>query len=107
MPQDQGYVQERLRLRPLIGDGAGGYEVCELSPAAPWKKGPPQQPSALRAGEVTVTYLGHACVDIKLGDAHLVTDPWLHGPAWIHRSGAAARQRGTTLPVSPACCAST
>lgn len=29
-----------------------------------------------------VTYLTHACMDLKLGDKRMVFDPWLMGPAF-------------------------
>jgi len=37
----------------------------------------------LAPGELTVTYMTHACMEIKLGDKTIITDPWLQGPAFL------------------------
>jgi len=36
----------------------------------------------LLPGELTITYLSHACVEIKAGTFRLITDPWILGPAF-------------------------
>ena len=37
----------------------------------------------LVSGELTVTYLTHACLEIKLGNFKIITDPWILGPAFL------------------------
>ena len=37
----------------------------------------------LGAGELTITYYGHACVIIKCGNYKIATDPWLIGDAFL------------------------
>lgn len=37
----------------------------------------------LEPGELTVTYLTHACIEIKMGSKKVITDPWLLGPAFM------------------------
>uniref|UniRef100_A0A8C9P815 Cytidine monophosphate-N-acetylneuraminic acid hydroxylase n=1 Tax=Spermophilus dauricus TaxID=99837 RepID=A0A8C9P815_SPEDA len=62
-------------------DGNSGLSLVELSPPNPWDSDP-RPPEDLAFGEVQVTYLTHACMDLKLGDKRMVFDPWLLGPAF-------------------------
>jgi len=41
-----------------------------------------QSPAPLRAGELTIKFLAHACAEIRCGSTRIVTDPWLVGPAF-------------------------
>ncbi|XP_053457166.1 cytidine monophosphate-N-acetylneuraminic acid hydroxylase isoform X7 [Nycticebus coucang] len=58
-----------------------GLSLLELNPPNPWDS-EPRSPEDLAFGEVQVTYLTHACMDLKLGDKRMVFDPWLIGPAF-------------------------
>ncbi|KAM6184921.1 cytidine monophosphate-N-acetylneuraminic acid hydroxylase [Rhynchocyon petersi] len=62
-------------------DEKNGLMLLELSPPNPWDSDP-REPEDLAFGEVKVTYLTHACMDLKLGDKRMVFDPWLIGPAF-------------------------
>ncbi|KAM8782357.1 cytidine monophosphate-N-acetylneuraminic acid hydroxylase isoform 1-T1 [Rhynchonycteris naso] len=55
--------------------------LLELNPPNPWDTDP-RAPEDLAFGEVQVTYLTHACMDLKLGNKRMVFDPWLTGPAF-------------------------
>ncbi|XP_059879511.1 cytidine monophosphate-N-acetylneuraminic acid hydroxylase isoform X1 [Delphinus delphis] len=58
-----------------------GLLFLELNPPNPWDS-EPRSPEDLAFGEVQITYLTHACMDLKLGDKRMVFDPWLIGPAF-------------------------
>uniref|UniRef100_A0A452V424 Cytidine monophosphate-N-acetylneuraminic acid hydroxylase-like n=1 Tax=Ursus maritimus TaxID=29073 RepID=A0A452V424_URSMA len=62
-------------------DEENGLLLLELNPPNPWDS-EPRAPEHLAFGEVQVTYLTHACMDLKLGDKRMVFDPWLMGPAF-------------------------
>uniref|UniRef100_A0A8C5XZL1 Cytidine monophosphate-N-acetylneuraminic acid hydroxylase n=1 Tax=Microcebus murinus TaxID=30608 RepID=A0A8C5XZL1_MICMU len=62
-------------------DENNGLLLLELNPPNPWDS-EPRSPEDLAFGEVQVTYLTHACMDLKLGDKRMVFDPWLMGPAF-------------------------
>ncbi|XP_055988379.1 cytidine monophosphate-N-acetylneuraminic acid hydroxylase isoform X1 [Sorex fumeus] len=62
-------------------DQEDGLLLVELNPPDPWDSDP-KSPEDLAFGEVQVTYLTHACMDLKLGDKKMVFDPWLIGPAF-------------------------
>ncbi|KAB1261979.1 Cytidine monophosphate-N-acetylneuraminic acid hydroxylase [Camelus dromedarius] len=62
-------------------DKENGLLLLELNPPNPWDSDP-RSPEDLAFGEVQVTYLTHACMDLKLGDKRVVFDPWLIGPAF-------------------------
>ncbi|XP_063073245.1 cytidine monophosphate-N-acetylneuraminic acid hydroxylase isoform X1 [Engraulis encrasicolus] len=59
----------------------GGLDLVELNPPDPWLTDP-REAQALSAGEVTITYLTHACMELKLGSRTMMFDPWLTGPAF-------------------------
>jgi len=42
-----------------------------------------QEVMPIKPGELTVTYITHACLEIKVGGKKLITDPWLVGPAFM------------------------
>lgn len=62
-------------------DENNGLCLVELNPPNPWDSDP-RSPEELAFGEVQITYLTHACMDLKLGDKRMVFDPWLIGPAF-------------------------
>ncbi|XP_047414536.1 cytidine monophosphate-N-acetylneuraminic acid hydroxylase isoform X2 [Sciurus carolinensis] len=62
-------------------DENSGLLLLELNPPNPWDSDP-RSPEDLAFGEVQITYLTHACMDLKLGDKRMVFDPWLTGPAF-------------------------
>ncbi|XP_054841652.1 cytidine monophosphate-N-acetylneuraminic acid hydroxylase-like [Eublepharis macularius] len=62
-------------------DVHNGLVLIELHPPNPWDT-EPRKVEDLTFGEVQVTYLTHACMDIKLGDIRMIFDPWLTGPAF-------------------------
>uniref|UniRef100_A0A8D1YXU6 Cytidine monophosphate-N-acetylneuraminic acid hydroxylase n=1 Tax=Sus scrofa TaxID=9823 RepID=A0A8D1YXU6_PIG len=62
-------------------DEENGVLLLELNPPNPWDS-EPRSPEDLAFGEVQITYLTHACMDLKLGDKRMVFDPWLIGPAF-------------------------
>eukprot|EP00073_Rattus_norvegicus_P053714 XP_017456098.1 PREDICTED: cytidine monophospho-N-acetylneuraminic acid hydroxylase isoform X2 [Rattus norvegicus] len=62
-------------------DENNGLCLVELNPPNPWDSDP-RSPEELAFGEVQITYLTHACMDLKLGDKRMAFDPWLIGPAF-------------------------
>ncbi|KAF7245105.1 Cytidine monophosphate-N-acetylneuraminic acid hydroxylase [Varanus komodoensis] len=72
------FCQDELVVEP---DADNGLMLIELHPPNPWDV-EPRKPEDLAFGEVMVTYLTHACMDLKLGDKRMVFDPWLIGPAF-------------------------
>ncbi|GAB1298012.1 Cytidine monophosphate-N-acetylneuraminic acid hydroxylase [Apodemus speciosus] len=62
-------------------DENNGLSLVELNPPNPWDSDP-RSPEELAFGEVQITYLTHACMDLKLGDKRMAFDPWLTGPAF-------------------------
>ncbi|XP_061449716.1 cytidine monophosphate-N-acetylneuraminic acid hydroxylase-like isoform X2 [Rhineura floridana] len=58
-----------------------GIVLIELHPPNPWDT-EPRKSEDLAFGEVQVTYLTHACMDLKLGVKRMIFDPWLIGPAF-------------------------
>lgn len=72
--------QEPLQLE-FAPDDSGDVVVMERPLAQPWLFNP--QPRAhLQAGQMSVTYISHACVELRGGSHTLVTDPWLMGPSF-------------------------
>uniref|UniRef100_A0A3Q3EVQ3 Cytidine monophospho-N-acetylneuraminic acid hydroxylase n=1 Tax=Labrus bergylta TaxID=56723 RepID=A0A3Q3EVQ3_9LABR len=47
----------------------------------PWLADP-REPQELQEGEVKVTYMTHACMEVQLGQKRFMFDPWLIGPAF-------------------------
>lgn len=65
----------------VVSDGPDGTLL--LSAAAPFEPWTPKLPqSSLSRGELEVTFLAHASVEIRMGDSTFITDPWLMGPAF-------------------------
>ncbi|XP_072460090.1 cytidine monophosphate-N-acetylneuraminic acid hydroxylase isoform X1 [Notamacropus eugenii] len=62
-------------------DENNGLLLIELNPPNPWDADP-RPPEDLAFGEVQITYLTHACMDLRLGDKKMIFDPWLTGPAF-------------------------
>lgn len=59
----------------------GSLQLLELDPEDPWLKDS-REPLELQPGEVQVTYLTHACMELQLGSCRFLFDPWLQGPAF-------------------------
>ncbi|XP_043927141.1 cytidine monophosphate-N-acetylneuraminic acid hydroxylase-like [Protopterus annectens] len=59
----------------------GRLQLLELQPPDPWEIEPRPEES-IKPGEVQITYLTHACMELKLGDKKMIFDPWLMGPAF-------------------------
>ncbi|KAK2883298.1 cytidine monophosphate-N-acetylneuraminic acid hydroxylase isoform X1 [Channa argus] len=59
----------------------GGLQLVELCPTDPWMADA-REPEELKEGEVKVTYLTHACMELQLGRRRFMFDPWLKGPAF-------------------------
>ncbi|XP_040209754.1 cytidine monophosphate-N-acetylneuraminic acid hydroxylase-like isoform X2 [Rana temporaria] len=55
--------------------------LVELDPPNPWDSDP-KIPVDLEVGELQITYLTHACMELKLGQKYMVFDPWVIGPAF-------------------------
>ncbi|XP_053570787.1 cytidine monophosphate-N-acetylneuraminic acid hydroxylase-like [Bombina bombina] len=72
------FCQEELVIET---DENNGISLVELNPPNPWDTDP-QIPKELADEEVQITYLTHACMDLKLGTKQMVFDPWLTGPAF-------------------------
>lgn len=72
------FMQDELEVEMLEG---GGLQLVELDPEDPWLEDP-REPLELQPGEVQITYLTHACMELKLGLCHFLFDPWLQGPAF-------------------------
>ncbi|KAF7660197.1 hypothetical protein LDENG_00286600 [Lucifuga dentata] len=72
------FTQEELEVEILDN---GGLQLVELNPVDPWLIDP-RQPLELQKGEVKVTYITHACMELHLGQRRIMFDPWLKGPAF-------------------------
>ncbi|XP_029969792.1 cytidine monophosphate-N-acetylneuraminic acid hydroxylase [Salarias fasciatus] len=72
------FLQDELEVE--VSDD-GGLRLLELNPVDPWLADP-RTPLELQEGEVKVTYLTHACMELQLGGKRLMFDPWLKGPAF-------------------------
>ncbi|XP_076153343.1 cytidine monophosphate-N-acetylneuraminic acid hydroxylase-like [Alosa pseudoharengus] len=74
------FMQDELEV--VWADGPdGGLDLVELNPPDPWLTDP-METQELQPGEVTLTYLTHACMELKLGERRMMFDPWLTGPAF-------------------------
>ena len=58
-----------------------GVRLLLERPNLPWEDFQPRE--ELLPGELSVTYLTHACMEMKLGNFKLITDPWLLGPVFL------------------------
>uniref|UniRef100_A0A3B5QS99 Cytidine monophosphate-N-acetylneuraminic acid hydroxylase n=1 Tax=Xiphophorus maculatus TaxID=8083 RepID=A0A3B5QS99_XIPMA len=72
------FLQDELEVE-MLDDG--GMQLVELNPIDPWLA-EPREPQELQEGEVKITYLTHACMELQLGDKRFLFDPWLKGPAF-------------------------
>ena len=74
-------TQEELPTEMLPSGAMLVYDEMKLDP---WddKTGRSSSPLPLAAGELSCTYLSHACVLLSAGNVVLATDPWLTGPAF-------------------------
>ncbi|KAM7377898.1 hypothetical protein PAMA_013017 [Pampus argenteus] len=71
------FLQDSLEVEMNNGE----LQLIELSPVDPWLNDP-REPLQLQEGEVRVTYLTHACMELQLGQKRFMFDPWLRGPAF-------------------------
>ncbi|KAM4523249.1 cytidine monophosphate-N-acetylneuraminic acid hydroxylase isoform 1-T1 [Fundulus diaphanus] len=72
------FLQDELEVE-ILDDG--GMQLVELSPIDPWMTDP-REPLELQEGEVKITYLTHACMELQFGQKRFLFDPWLMGPAF-------------------------
>ncbi|KAK7878135.1 hypothetical protein WMY93_031216 [Mugilogobius chulae] len=72
------FMQDELEVEVMED---GGLQLVELNPEDPWLSDP-RETLELQPGEVQVTYLTHACMELKLGSCKFLFDPWLQGPAF-------------------------
>ncbi|XP_073422245.1 cytidine monophosphate-N-acetylneuraminic acid hydroxylase-like isoform X2 [Dendrobates tinctorius] len=72
------FCQEELVIEK---DEEDGISLVELYPPNPWDADPKTK-TDLEIGELQITYLTHACMELKLGETYMVFDPWLTGPAF-------------------------
>ncbi|KAM9704898.1 cytidine monophosphate-N-acetylneuraminic acid hydroxylase isoform 1-T2 [Menidia menidia] len=72
------FAQDELEIE-MLDDG--GLQLLELNPLDPWLADP-REPLELEEGEVKITYITHACMELQLGQKRIVFDPWLMGPAF-------------------------
>lgn len=59
----------------------GRVDLSEHGGPRPWEQDQ-RPPERLERGELTLTYLTHACVEVRYGAHRILTDPWLEGPAF-------------------------
>lgn len=72
-----GLAQPQLKLEPQADGTLHVFEEIGVSALSG-----PGEKSTLTTGELTVTFMAHACICIHAGKKLLVTDPWLTGPAF-------------------------
>ncbi|RXN27280.1 cytidine monophosphate-N-acetylneuraminic acid hydroxylase-like protein [Labeo rohita] len=73
------FMQDELEA--VLSDTDGSLELVELNPPDPWTA-EPREAQELHDGEITLTYLTHACMELKAGNKRMMFDPWLTGPAF-------------------------
>ncbi|XP_052440208.1 cytidine monophosphate-N-acetylneuraminic acid hydroxylase-like isoform X2 [Carassius gibelio] len=73
------FMQDELEA--VLSDTDGSLELLELNPPDPWTA-EPRESQELHAGEITLTYFTHACMELKAGNKRMMFDPWLTGPAF-------------------------
>ena len=71
---------DELRIVPL---DSGGWSLLAPQRERPWDDGGARQPKPLAAGELTIRFMAHACMEVTGGLTRLFTDPWLTGPAFM------------------------
>jgi len=74
------HKQDEIRVEPVL-DADGGVRFLKSTALYPWSDIQPYLD--LQTEELAVTYLSHACMEFKLGERLLVSDPWLTGPAFL------------------------
>uniref|UniRef100_A0A8C1XWJ6 Cytidine monophospho-N-acetylneuraminic acid hydroxylase n=1 Tax=Cyprinus carpio TaxID=7962 RepID=A0A8C1XWJ6_CYPCA len=74
-------LTEFVCVEAVLSDTDGSLELVELNPPDPWT-GEPREAQELHAGEITLTYITHACMELKAGNKRMMFDPWLTGPAF-------------------------
>ncbi|XP_073669915.1 cytidine monophosphate-N-acetylneuraminic acid hydroxylase-like isoform X2 [Paramisgurnus dabryanus] len=71
------FMQDELEV--VLSDTDGSLELVELNPPDPWTVDS-RQAQELQTGELT--YITHACMELKAGGKRMMFDPWLTGPAF-------------------------
>ena len=80
----------------VVHDGER-LRVFDDGPVAPWGQPEPRRP--LETCELSLSFLAHACLELRAGPHRVITDPWLMGPAfsrgwWLaHRPPEDAMER--------------
>lgn len=59
----------------------GGLLLYAENPPEPW--GEPSPKEKIIQGELTITFMAHACMILNAGGFRIATDPWLTGPAFL------------------------
>ncbi|XP_036432856.1 LOW QUALITY PROTEIN: cytidine monophosphate-N-acetylneuraminic acid hydroxylase [Colossoma macropomum] len=72
------FLQDELEVVQSVD---GGLKLLELDPPDPWATDP-RPAEELQPGEITLTYITHACMKLKAGSKSMMFDPWLTGPAF-------------------------
>ncbi|KAL7883017.1 hypothetical protein SRHO_G00006750 [Serrasalmus rhombeus] len=72
------FLQDELEVVQSVD---GGLKLLELDPPDPWDTDP-RPAQELQPGEITLTYITHACMELKAGGKSMMFDPWLTGPAF-------------------------
>ncbi|XP_065129459.1 cytidine monophosphate-N-acetylneuraminic acid hydroxylase-like [Paramisgurnus dabryanus] len=73
------FMQDELEV--VLSETDGSLELVELNPPDPWTVDP-REAQELQTGELTLTYITHACMELKAGGKKMMFDPWLTGPAF-------------------------
>lgn len=73
------FMQDELEV--VLSETDGSLELVELNPPDPWTVDP-REAQELQTGELTLTYITHACMELKAGGQKMMFDPWLTGPAF-------------------------
>lgn len=59
----------------------GGLHFYAEKPSEPWGEAAPKE--EINQGELTITFMAHACMILNAGGIRIATDPWLTGPAFL------------------------
>ena len=74
------FIQDQLAVHE--DTDSGELFLYEKRPPQPWELD--ERPKkAIVPGEVTITYITHACMELKFNNFTMFFDPWLTGPAFL------------------------
>ena len=76
------FIQDQLAVHE--NTDSGEVFLYEKRPLQPWELNE-RQKKAIVPGEVTITYVTHACMELKFNNFTMFFDPWLTGPAFLRR----------------------